>query len=102
MSQMSSEPTAYSLTLLRRHLAELAKDITAFNDAYLRINQRSAEAMEVGWQFDRWYGTYAALGSLEMGLDNMRHTQREVQDLIRRVESGELENLDKKPTLKLV
>lgn len=99
---MNEEPKAYSLTLLKRHLTELDKDIKAFNEAFLRINQRSSEAGETGWQFNRWYGTYAVLGSLEMGLDNMRRTREEIERLIRRVESGELENLDKKTPLRLV
>lgn len=99
--------SAYSLSALEAEIVELRKDYTAFCSAYDTIRERVQESSEVQPPryplLHTWSGSRAVVGSLEMSIHSIERTIAEMNALIQRVRSGEVENTDMpRPVLTLV
>lgn len=97
-----------SLRNLVHQRMEIEKDLTAFRMAYDVICRRLKEAQLTTDlpSLERWSGTSAVTGSLELSIT---YLEKELADYIKAivlVESGEIENVDndlhKPPILRLV
>lgn len=90
--------TGWSLSFLRRELEELRHDRDAWGQALSVIRRRITESNELPIPrrpiLHEWSGTHAVVGSLEVTLHNIERTIEEMKELIRKVEDGEVPNLD--------
>lgn len=97
-----------SLRILIRQRWEIEKDLSAFKMAYEIIRKRLQEAALITDvpSLEKWAGTNAVTGSLELSIT---YLEKELADYVKAiilVESGEIENVDndlpKPPVLRLV
>lgn len=90
--------TGYSLSNLEMERTELRKDLIAFMSAYDLIRKRLLESAEEhpsrAAGLERWSGTWACIGSLELAAKSIERQILEIDELIRRVISGEAPDLD--------
>jgi len=88
----------WSLSFLHRELSELRKDRDAWTKALSILKARILESNELEIPrrpiLHEWSGTRAVVGSLEVTMHQIERTIEEVKELIRRIEDGELPNLD--------
>lgn len=97
-----------SLRTLVRQRWEIEKDLAAFRTAYDVIRKRLQEAAEITDvpSLDKWSGTQAVVGSLELSISYLEKELADYSKAIYLVENGEIENVDndipKPPILKLV
>lgn len=88
----------WSLSFLSRELCELRKDRDAWTKALSVLKARILESNELEIPrrpiLHEWSGTRAVIGSLEVTMHQIERTIEEVKELIRRIEDGELPNLD--------
>jgi hypothetical protein len=100
--------SGFSLSALELELDELRKDLTAFGSAYAALCQRVQESNEVvpprRPELHTWSGTRSVVGGLEMAIHSIERTIVEYGELINKVRSGEVSNLDApaRPILSLV
>jgi hypothetical protein len=89
----------YSLTGLRTEREESEKDLRAFKEAFDIIRRRVIEASEEfpdrGAQFEKWPGTWATFGALELSISTLEKKIEDLSELAHKVMSGELPNTDK-------
>lgn len=94
-----------SLSELKRERGELQKDYRAFGTAYDTIRRRIQESTDLepvrAPQLRQWSGSRAVCGALELSIHAIERTIAEYEDLIRRIEAGEIPNTDR-PVLGLV
>ena len=94
-----------SLSALEAERAELVKDYFAFVGAYDLLHRRTMESAEVERQppLHQWSGTVAPMAALDLAINAIRRTIEGHDELISKVQDGQIENLDvKKPHLTLV
>lgn len=93
--------TEMSLTTLELERDELRKDYAAFSKAYDTIRHRLLEAGEAnpvrGSDMERWSGTWACIGSLELSTKTIEMKILEIDEHIRKIHSGEIRNSDPPP-----
>src|SRR5262249_36941036 len=94
-----------SLSALKQELEEIRKDYTSYATAYELIRRRVDASESSDFQrkppLRQWAGTCAVMGSLELVIHAVERTAAEYAQLIYKVESGEIANLDR-PVLSLV
>lgn len=87
-----------SLSMLELEKAELRKDYIAFSKAYDTLRHRLLEAGETnpvrGSDMERWSGTWACIGSLELSTKTLEMKILEVDEHIKKIHSGEIRNSD--------
>jgi hypothetical protein len=95
-----------SLCALRQEREEIHKDWVCFMSMYDQLRKRIVESNEAPRtpMLHQWSGTYALCGSLELVLHAVERTRDELDQYIKKVESGEIPNVDPpiRPTLVLV
>lgn len=98
------EQPALSLSSLLKEREELRKDYVSFSGAYdlicMRLNE-CAESEPRNPPLHQWSGSRAVCGTLEMSIHAIERTIEEHNELIRKIEAGEIRNLDR-PGLSLV
>jgi hypothetical protein len=94
-----------SLSNLRREYEELRCDYLAFTQAYdivcQRINQSTERIPTRSPLLHTWSGSRAVCGALELSIHAIERTMHGYDELIRKVEAGEIKNSDR-PTLVVV
>lgn len=87
-----------SLEATKTELNELIKDRIAFLTAYDLIRKRLLESSELDLRrqplLHEWSGSRSVCGSLEMSIHSIERTIEEYMAIIRRLESGEVRNID--------
>ena len=87
-----------SLKALRAERDEMQKDWLAFVGAYDQIRRRIVESTELQPPrhplLHQWSGAAAVCGALELSVHAIERTITEYDDLIRKVEAGEITNAD--------
>ena len=88
----------YSLSMLVRERAELQRDLVAFQRAYdiLRARLHESGESEIPRRplLHEWSGSRSVCGSLEMSIHAIERTLVEMADLIRRINDGDVQNID--------
>jgi hypothetical protein len=85
-----------SRSAVESELKEHEKDLAAFNDAYSCIHKRVQEVKDESQMMKlvNWSGTSAVMGSLEMSIHAIERTVSELRDILRRIDSGVIPDLD--------
>lgn len=87
-----------SLRALRVERDEMQKDWLTFVGAYDLLRKRILASNEMDPPrhplLHRWSGTAAVVGSLELSIHAIERTIAEYDELIRKVEAGEITNAD--------
>ncbi len=87
-----------SLSKLESDSIELQKDLLVFKKAYDTVRLRLLETAEYAparfQALEKWSGTWACIGSLEMAIRSIEQQIAEVERHIHQVLSGEIPNLD--------
>jgi hypothetical protein len=87
-----------SLITLEKEREELRKDFVAFSKAYDIVRHRLLESSEAdpgrGAALERWSGTWACIGSLELTSKTIENKILGINDLIEKIQSGEIQNSD--------
>ena len=97
-----------SLRTLHKQRQEIEKDLNAFKASYDIIRRRLQEAAEIMDvpSLERWSGTQAVTGSLELSISYLEKELADYTKAIYLVETGEIANVDddmpKPPILRLV
>jgi hypothetical protein len=87
-------------TLSRREIvqeiSQAQLDLRAFQTAYHVIHQRVLEVKdgEQMMKIAEWSGTQAVMGSLDLAIHSIERTIEELKDIVRRIDSGEIPNVD--------
>lgn len=93
--------TEMSLIALEHEREELRKDFVAFSKAYDTVRHRLLEASEAdparGSFLEKWSGTWACIGSLELSTKTIENKVLEIDELIRKIHDGEIRNTDPPP-----
>jgi len=93
--------TGLSLTSLEDEKAELHKDLVAFKTSYDTIRQRLLQGSEShpqrGAALEKWSGTWACVGALELSITTLERQVLEVENHIQQVRAGEIPNTDPPP-----
>ena len=77
-------------------LEESQRDLQAFNDSYNVIKKRVQEVKDEHRMLKLvdWSGTAAVMGTLELTIHAVEHTVAELVDILKRIDSGVIPNLD--------
>lgn len=90
-----------SLSGLEVEKVELQKDLFAFKQAYNTLRKRLLETSEThperSQALERWCGTWACIGSLELSLTSIGKQIEEVIQHIDQIHTGQIENSDPPP-----
>jgi hypothetical protein len=93
-----AELVGYSLSTLVEERRELRKDLLAFMSAYDLIRKRLLESSEESPSraagLERWSGTWACIGALELSTQLIEKKILEISELERLVHEGKVPNLD--------
>lgn len=85
-----------SRQLVALELQEHRADLEAFRDAYGRIHRRVQEVKDESrlMKLVNWSGTSAVMGSLELSIHSIERVVDELQQLLSRIDSGEIRDID--------
>jgi hypothetical protein len=77
-------------------LEETRLDLAAFYKAHSAIHGRVQDVKDEGrlLKLVEWSGTSAVMGSLDLAIHAMERTADELQDLLQKIDEGEIPNLD--------
>lgn len=77
-------------------LQESRLDLRAFQEAYGCVHRRVQEVKDEGrlLKLVTWSGTSAAMGTLDLSIHAIERVIEELLDILRRVDSGVISNLD--------
>lgn len=85
-----------SRRLVELELTEHRKDLSVFQAAYDSIRRRIREVKDDSrlMALVNWSGTAAVMGSLELSIHAMERVVDELKDILKRIDSGAVYNLD--------
>lgn len=77
-------------------MEEAAKDLAAFKRAHDAIHERVQEVRDEGrlLKLVDWSGTAAVMGALDLSIHALERAYEEMEDVLARVDGGEIPNLD--------
>lgn len=89
-------PEGISRRLVLLELREHQADLQAFQGAYSCIHKRVQEVKDESqlMKLVNWSGTSAVMGSLELSIHAIEHVVEELQQLLQRLDMGEIHNTD--------
>jgi hypothetical protein len=90
------EHDGVSRRLVRLELDEHLQDLEAFRKAYNVIQARVRTVADEGrlLKLVTWSGTTAVVGTLELVIHNIERVVEELKDILRKIDAGEIYNLD--------
>jgi hypothetical protein len=88
-----------SLSALKQERDELVKDLEVFSESYNLLCRRLIESNDLPRArrplLHEWSGSRAVVGSMEMAIHAIERTVAETDELILKVEAGEIKNTDR-------